>query len=188
MKKDLLLVASLLSLSLSAQANEWEFLPIMGNNYQADFSVAIDGGRIDIDNDNDTDRDDFSTTGIEVALNCPLLKPPNHMIRQQISYAVSDENDVETKYFELNPHHMFAINHKLQAGIGPSLGYTKVETNAGDDNVFTYGLGASLRYNVNPNIFLGAEVRYVKSKEVEIAGFDEEYDNFRMLFKAGYQF
>lgn len=188
MKKDFLLVASLLSLSLSAQANEWEFLPIAGNNYQADFSVAIVGGRIDIDNDNDTDNDDFSATGIEVALNCPLLKPPNHIIKQQISYTVSDEDGMETSSFELNLHHMFAINEKLQLGIGPSLGYTKIETNADDDNVFTYGLGASARYNVSPNVFLGAEARYAKSKDVEIAGFDEEYDNFRMLFKAGYQF
>ena len=190
MKKDILLTISLLIFTLSAQANEWEFLPVTGENYQSDFAIAIAialvGGRTDFDKE--VDNDDTSTLGIEVSLNCPLLKPPNHIIRQQISYVSTDENGVETSSLEISPHHMFAMNDKFQAGFGPSIGYTKVETNAGDDSAFTYGLGASVRYNISQNLFVGGEARYAKSKELNIAGLDNDIDNMRLLAKVGYQF
>lgn len=182
MKKKLIISASLLALSVTTQAGEWEFLPVMGNDYQANFAIAAIAGTTKANGES------ASTTGVEVSLNCPLLKVPNHTIRQQITYARTDKDGVETESFELSPHHMFDINSKLSAGLGPSLGFTKVDTSAGDDTVFTYGLGVSTRYNINKSLFVSAEVRYVKSEDIEIAGATDDFDNTRALLKVGYQF
>ena len=185
-QKDILLTALLFSFSLSAHANEWEFLPIRGDNYQPDFAIALVGGRSDFDKG--TENDDTSTLGAEISLNCPLLKPPHHTIRQQISYVSTDDKGVETNSLELNPHHMFTMNDKLQIGFGPSIGYTQIKTNRGDDSAFTYGLGASLRYNFSQSLFVGGEARYAKSKDINITGLDDDIDNMRLLAKVGYAF
>jgi opacity protein-like surface antigen len=54
--------------------------------------------------------------------------------------------------------------------------------------VFTYGLGASLRYNLTAKLFVGAESRYAWSDDIELAGVNKDYDTLRLLAKVGYQF
>ena len=80
------------------------------------------------------------------------------------------------------------LSRKFSTGFDPSVGYTKVETNAGDDSVVTYGIGISARYNVAKGIFVGAEARYAKSQDLEITGQNVDFKNTRALIKLGYQF
>lgn len=192
MKKEFLVIFTLFALTLVAQItradNGWEFLPITGDSYQADLAVAVVGGRTEVDSKVDNDNNDTSTLGIEASINCPLLKAPNHTIRQQVSYVETDKEGLATKSFELNPHHMLEMGDKMQAGFGPSLGSTKIETRTGDDTVFTYGLGASIRYDFTESVFMGGEARYAWSKDIDIVDVDKDFDNFRMLIKVGYQF
>jgi opacity protein-like surface antigen len=176
-------------LTSTAQANEWNFLPVMDDGYQPHVAVALIGGGTQIDESGSNQSDDDATTyGVELSLDCPLLKPPHHTIRQQVSYVETDEDGLKTSSIELNPHHMFDMNDKLQVGFGPSLGFTKLETATDDDTVFTYGLGASVRYNVTPKLFVGAESRYAWSDDVDLAGVNADYDTLRLLAKVGYQF
>lgn len=182
MIKKTVLAASLLTLSLSTQAEGWEILPITNSDYQADFAIAAIGGKIN------SDDIDSSTKGVELSLNCPLLKAPNHTIRQQVSYLSTDKNGIKSKSFELSPHHMFNLENNLSVGIGPSLGVVKVETSDGDDTAFTYGAGVSARYDVSKNFFVGAEVRRVLTKDIEIGGTSDNFNSTKALIKVGYQF
>ncbi len=189
MKRTTLLTAALLAttiaLPLSVQAESWQVLPVMKPGYKTDVAVAVVGGVMQAKDDN---VDVFSPVGVEVSINCPLLKAPNHTIRQRVSYLQSDKHGFKTQAFELNPHHMYKVAPKVTAGFGPSIGYTKVENAAGDDGVFTFGLGVSGRYELPNNMFLGAEARFVKAQEFEIAGKKTGFDNARALVKFGYQF
>lgn len=183
MLKKMMTVALLTGLSPIAQANEWEVLPIMGDHYKADFAIALVTGKTDV-----KEGDNVSTTGVEVSLNCPLLKPPHHTIRQQISYTQSDEKGVETTSFELSPHHMFDLNEKLSVGFGPSLGFSNIDNGSDDDNVFTYGVGGSARYDVTKRLFISTEARYAWSDDLELSGTDTDFENLRLTAKIGYQF
>jgi len=189
MKRTTLLTATLLAttltLPLSVQAKGWQILPVTKPGYKADTAVAVVGGVMQAKDDN---KDIFSPMGLEVSINCPLLKAPNHTIRQRISYLQSDTNGFKTQAFELNPHHMYKVAPNVTAGFGPSVGYTKVENSAGNDGVFTFGVGASGRYDLPKNMFIGAEARFVKAQEFEIAGKKTGFDNARALVKFGYQF
>jgi len=180
----ILVMAFLLPLSVQA-TSDWQVLPVLKPSYKPDFAVAVLVGGMQADDDN---KDKFSPAGLEVSLNCPLLKTPKHTIRQQISYTQAETNGFKTKSFELSPHHMFKVGEKVTAGFGPSIGYTTVENPDGDDSVVTYGLGASTRYDVTKKFFVGAEVRYVKAQEFEIADKTTDFDNARALVKLGYQF
>jgi hypothetical protein len=182
MKLKLFFTTSLLIATVGVQAGEMQFLPVLKAGYQADVAVAIVGGDMKVNDSSNTAQ------GLEVSLNCPLLKPANHNIRQQASFIQTDKDGVKTQSFELNPHHMLINSGKFSAGIGASLGYTKVETATDDDGVATYGAGISTRYNIVKGAFVGAEVRYVKAQGLEIAGQEEKFNNSRAVVKLGYQF
>lgn len=187
-RKNLLIttvIATVLTLPLSAQANGWQVLPVMKPGYKADVAVAVVGGVMQAKDEN---VDIFSPMGVEVSINCPLLKAPNHTIRQRVSYVQSDKNGFKSQVFELNPHHMYKVAPNVTAGFGPSVGYTAVENSAGSDGIFTFGVGVSGRYDLPNNMFLGAEARFVKAQEFEIAGKTTGFDNARALVKFGYQF
>ncbi len=179
------LVATTLILPLSVQAEGWQVLPVMKQGYKPDFAVAVVAGTMEADDDN---TDKYAPVGVELSMNCPLLKAPSHDIRQQISYLQSDKNGVKSMAFELSPHHMYKVANKLTIGFGPALGYTKVEKDTGSDGVFTYGAGVSTRYNISKGAFVGAEARYVKAQELEVNGVKSGFDNGRAVIKLGYQF
>lgn len=183
MLKRMIAITLLTGLAPVTQAKEWVVLPVLGDNYKADFAIAAIVGKTDI-----KEGDTVSTKGIEVSLNCPLLQPPNHIIRQQVSYLQSDEKGIETTSFELNPHHMFKATEKLKVGFGPSLGLSNIDNGSDDDNVFTYGLGASARYDITKTLFVSTEARYAWSDDVELAGVDDDFENLRLTAKMGYQF
>ena len=191
MKRNSLIISAVLisALSSTANAKEWNVLPVMDEGYAPHFAVALIGGATQVDEKgSDQSDDDASTVGAELSLDCPLLKPPHHTIRQRVSYVQTNESGLKTKSLELNPHHMFEMGSKLQVGFGPSLGFTKLETKTDDDTVFTYGVGASIRYNVTPSLFVGAESRYAWAKDAELDGNTVDFSNIRTMAKVGYQF
>ena len=185
MKKSIILptvALAIITLSAPVFAGDFELMPVFNNNYEADFSVAILGGETDFDISSS-----HSAQGLEVAFNCPLLKPDNHVIRQQLSYIKTDNNGIETHSFEANPHHMFKIADQISIGAGPSIGITKVKTANKEDSVLTYGLGASAQYDLGNQIFLGAEAVYAKSRNVSIPGISD-LDKTRVMGKIGFKF
>jgi len=179
-------LATSLLLPLSVQANGWQVLPVSKPGYKPDVAAAVIVGVMQAKDEN---VDIFAPAGVEVSLNCPLLKAPKHTIRQQVSYTHSEKNGFKAQSFELSPHHMFKTRtNKLTVGVGPTIGYTMVENKQGDDGIFTFGIGASSRYDITKQVFIGAQARYVKAQEFEIAGKKTGFDNAKAVVKLGYQF
>jgi opacity protein-like surface antigen len=183
MKKNIMSAVIALGLTVSAQAGEWEFLPVLNSDYTPQFALALTGGVL---------QGDASSTesvfGVEISLDCPLLKAPNHTIRQQASFTKYDHNGEKLSSFELNPHHMFEMTDNTYIGVGPSLGFAKYERAGDSDTVFTYGLGLSLRTNFTEHFFVGAEMRYVWTQDANINGVEDDVNNLRTVAKIGYQF
>lgn len=178
------LATTLLTFTVSTQADKWEFLPVLNSDYQADAAVALIVGKTEFKSHTTT----TPTKGIEVSLNCPLLKAPRHTIRQQISYSTTYKSGTKINSLELTPQHMFKMTNKLSLGVGPSLGYAKLSNSTGNDSGFTYGAAISARYNVTGNLFIGAEVKYTKSKDLEISGVENDISNTKGMLKIGLQF
>ena len=128
-------------------------------------------------------------TGLELSLNCPLLKAPEGIIRQQISFASYDENGLEIDSFELNPHYQLDIAPDLAFGFGPGFGYVSARGVGIDDSAFTLQAGASLNYTIG-QIVIGAEARYqFMVSDIEANnGSEVDVDNSRLMLKLGYRF
>lgn len=173
----------LASFTSTSYAGEWEFLPVTGQDYQFGPAVALMVGQF-----NPKNGDSSSVTGVELSIECPLLKPPSHHIRQQISITQVDDDGLTVLSVELSPHHMFRFSPKFEAGFGPSLGLTKAELGGDDATEFAYGLGASARFDVTPNVFVGAELRKVWMGDVTLDGATANLGNTRAAVKMGYQF
>ena len=184
MRKSLLsvVVLSLLSSSATAFAEGWKMFPVKDADYQAKASVAIIAGQSKFDGS------DQGVKGLEASFTCPLIKLPKHSIRQQLSYTTSKEDGIKVKSLEMNPHHMFQVNNKLQVGVGPSLGVTKLESNGKDDSVLSYGVGASVRYDITRKVFIGAETRYAWTDEANLNGVKDDINNRRSTVKVGFNF
>ena len=174
------------SLSLASQsvlAEGWEFFPVTNDDYQFEPQLSVIGGNMDAGN-----GIDGTMTGVELAINCPLLKAPNGVIRQQVSYATFDENGVEVTSFELNPHYQVNVAENLEFGFGPGFGYLTAEGGTLDDSAFTLQAGASLSYSID-QLVIGAEARYqFAMSDLEANGNKVDMDNSRLMLKVGYRF
>jgi hypothetical protein len=187
MKKQLasMIVLGTLGLGMSpAQAEGWEFLPVTGDNYEFKPKLSLITGSMD-----PADGSSGTMTGLELAINCPLLKAPNGVIRQQVSYASYDENGVKIDSFELNPHYQIEVAQDVTFGFGPGFGYTWAETTGLDDSSFTLQAGASLNYSLG-QVEIGAEARYqtLVSDIKTQGGTEVDLDNTRLMLKVGYKF
>jgi hypothetical protein len=187
MKKSIvsLVVAASLGLGASSvQAEGWEFLPIAGDGYEFKPKLSLITGSMD-----PSDASSGAMTGLELAMNCPLLKAPNGVIRQQVSYASYDEKGVEITSFELNPHYQIELAQDVTFGFGPGFGYVWAESTGLDDSAFTLQAGASLNYSLG-QIEIGAEARYqtMVSDITTAGGADVDLDNTRLMIKVGYKF
>ena len=183
MKKRILSVLAIVSLASSVEASNWEVFPVLGANYTANFAVALTGA---FNNIKDAD-DAKSIYGLEASLNCPWLTPPSNIIRQQINISNYSDSGLDILNVSINPHYMVEVAPSTTIGAGPNFGFSNVEFDGEDDTVFTYGVGASLRTDINKNFFLGAEARYELVGETDFDK-DLELDNSKILIKLGYQF
>ncbi|HHJ80072.1 MAG TPA: hypothetical protein ENJ65_00400, partial [Candidatus Tenderia electrophaga] len=174
-----------LGLSSTAMAGEgeWDWFPVMGDDYVMEPTASVIVGNQSFD-----DGGSDSVMGIELSFNCPMLKPPTNKIRQQVSMTKYDDSGVEVTSIELNPHYLVEMSPGLLVGGGPGLGYVAVDTRAGDDNLLTFQLGASVHYNVNETFFLGGDARYQIAGDADLAGTDVNMNNWRVGLKAGVNF
>jgi opacity protein-like surface antigen len=185
MKRLTLALAGTALLSSAAQAaDQWTWLPVNKDDYQAQPSIALLMGQLDPSGklDNET------VGGLELSFNCPLLQPPSNRIRQQLSYTKYKKQGVEKiQNIELNPHYVVEISPGLEIGGGPGLGFVMVDKKGvGSGNVFAVQLGASLHYHNGP-LFLGAEARYqVTQKDNFGAATKSDVNNTRIMIKVGY--
>lgn len=185
MKK--LLLSSMLALTLSstAQASDWELLPVLNPDHQLEPSLAIILGGMKMDK---TDAKSELLYGLELGVNCPLLKVPGGKIRQQIQITKFDDNNLKVTQLNLNPHYEVYSSNTLAIGVGPSFGAAKVETATEDDTVFTYGFGANIRTDVTDELFFGLNVGYEASTDATLAGVSDNINNLKYFIKMGYQF
>ncbi len=175
----------LATFSTQAHADGWKLLPVLEDDYVADIAVA---GVIGVQHVVDNDDGQALAYGAELSLNCPLLRPANHTIRQRLSITNHEKDNLSLLAIELNPHHMFEVIDALSVGAGPSLGLTVIGVGDNTDIVFTYGLGGSARYDVSEKIFVGAEVRFAWTTEADFGlGAGTDVNNGRVLAKIGYQ-
>lgn len=187
MKKSFAVAVVASTLSFSSQAvfaEGWELFPVVNDDYEFAPQLSLIGGSMDPD-----DGDSGSMTGFELSLNCPLLKAPEGVIRQQVSFASYDENGLEFDSFELNPHYQIELAQDLTFGFGPGFGYASAKGTGIDDSAFTLQAGASLNYTMG-QIVLGAEARYqfmVSDLEAD-NGSEADLDNTRLMLKLGYRF
>lgn len=168
--------------AMPAQAQDWQFFPAAGSDYQAAPTFALTAGTQDY-----VDVDSGGVYGMELGLACPTLKPPQGQIRQQISLTRYDEDGVETTSLEVNPHYLVNLGGNWAIGLGPGLGYVQADTPAGDDSVFALQAGTSLHYRSGP-LFLGAEARYQWTQSADLGGGSADMDNIRLQGKVGAAF
>ncbi|HKJ75836.1 MAG TPA: porin family protein [Gammaproteobacteria bacterium] len=180
---------TVLSLTLAAAsgatwAQGWKPLAGADPDYRSEPTVALVGGTQDPDF---RDADSDGIYGIELSFNCPLLQPPTHRIRQQLSLTEYDEDGLELTSLELNPHYVVPVAQGLEIGFGPGLALIDAEAGRDDETLWGLQAGASLHYRVG-ELFAGAEYRYQITSEGDFGNArrgDEDVDNSRFLLKLG---
>lgn len=179
----LLLAAS--SLASQALAGEWEMLPFKKDGWSPDFTLALTAGPMDPDVEG---VDSDTATGVQLSLNCPWFSPPEGSIRQQFNYNVFDDDNVEIKSFELNPH-WYVGDETLQYGFGPGLGYLWVTPNGGDEQgLWSLQLSADIEYRTGA-FFVGAGTRYQFTQSKDFgAGSKQDVNNLLTQIKVGVNF
>lgn len=164
-------------------AEGWEFLPVIDDDYEYKPQLSLIAGTASIDGSSE------SMSGVELAINCPLVKAPNAVIRQQISYATIESNGTKLKSFELNPHYMVVMSDKVQVGFGPGIGYLSADATGLSDSAITLQAGANVLYTAG-KFTAGLELRHqvtVGSIKTN-TGTDVDVDNTRFMAKVGYRF
>ena len=180
-----ILVASTLAISSQAAvASGWKFFPVQTDDYQFAPQLSVVAGTM-----KPADGDSGSISGLELAINCPLVKAPNGVIRQQISITSYDENGVEIQSFELNPHYQIDVAQDVAFGFGPGFGYLTADGAGLDDSAITLQAGATLSYTMG-QVVIGAEARYqLAVNDMKTStGADVDLDNTRFMLKLGYRF
>lgn len=170
----------------SAQAAEgWRFLPVMQPGFQAKPTIAGTYGVLDPDVDG---AGSGSAMGVELSFDCILLQTPGNRLRQQLSYTRYDEDGVEIRSLELNPHYVFDLGGGLQLGFGPGLGYVQADADTGEDaDMLALQAGGSVHYR-RGMLFLGLDARYQVTQAEDVGAGDDGADNFRALAKVGVNF
>ena len=155
MKKRILSTLTLLALTSSLDASEWKIMPILDANHNSDFALALTGAFNNIKDVKDADESDDAKViyGVEASFSCPLLSPPTNTIRQQLNITNYSDAGLDIFNVSINPHYMVEVTPSTMIGAGPSIGFSSIEFDDEKDTVFTYGLGASLRSDINKNFF-----------------------------------
>jgi hypothetical protein len=101
--------------AVPAQASQWGFMVANDPAYKPNMAVALKGGMLDADVPG---ADASFAYGVELSLDCPLLRTPVGKIRQQLSWNRMDEDGLELNTLELNPHYVVEMA-RLWVGAGP---------------------------------------------------------------------
>jgi len=166
----------LIGLSLYAKAEDWYLFPTTNGDIPLNSGVAVIVGGADLDKYSDSG----DLYGLELSFNCQLVKASEHTIRQQISITKLHKKSTDLYSLELNPHYLYQLESNSYLGVGPSLGLSQVDDKS-DDTIGTFGIGASLRKDINNELFLAIEFRRVFATKSKI-------NNSRFVAKVGYYF
>lgn len=128
--------------------------------------------------------------GVELSANCLLFQPQQGVLRHQLSVTRYSERPLKMTSGELNTHWMFDAGPDLKVGLGPGIGYVRADLHNEKNNLWAFQLGGSLRYDLDQNLFLGAEARYqwTESDRFRDGHRREDVDNFRVMAKVGVNF
>lgn len=171
-------------LGASANAKEFKALPILDNNFCPNIQVGLSAGYMNLKNVNAAG----STAGIEISLDCPVFTLPWDNLRQQIMLNHFDSDGLEMTNLEFNPYYLITLNNGVEWGFGPGFGVIFSDAER-SDTVFTLQAGTGLKYNINKELYTGADVRWQWTQSAELApGIKEDLDNYRAQVKIGYRF
>ena len=175
MKK--IIIASLLSASILVAANN----TVLDEGFKMEPSLALIGGVVKGDNA-------YAHTeifyGLEYGFNCLA----SDKVRQQLEITNYKDKNLKMTQINLNPHYMINVNSNMQIGFGPTFGLARVDNSQDKDTIFTYGAGGSLTQNLNETLFVGAEAKYEWTQNATLIGVNDNFNNVKVLLKAGYRF
>jgi hypothetical protein len=175
MKKTILF--SLLSASILMAENH----TVLDNNFNMESSLAVLGGVVKGENS-------YAHTevlyGLEFGFNCLA----NDAVRQNLQITNYKDKNLKMTQINLNPHYMIKVNNDMQIGFGPTFGLARVDNSNDKDNIFTYGLGGSLVQNLNEILFVATEAKYEWTQNATLLGVKDNFNNVKVLVKAGYRF
>lgn len=175
-----LLVVAMLA-PASAQAEGWNFLPYQDEDWSADLTLAATGGLMDPEVDG---VDSDTAFGAQLSMNCPWFEPPQGNIRQQFNYTQYDEDSLEIRSLELNPHYYLGTGN-LTFGIGPGLGYVWVDGGgSASDSMWAGQISADLEYR-RGRLFVGIGTRYQMTQGADFGAGEEPVDNWLHQVKLG---
>lgn len=182
-----LLAGAVLSTSAIAADKEFKILPVFTDgNWCGQTEIAAVVGSTNFDNNLKTGVN----YGVELSFDCPVFTlPGNHILRQQLSVSRYDKDGFEMTVIEMNPYYFFRLSNKLQLGVGPGIAGVYGDPEGGKDNwAFAYQAGAGLKYYMD-DFLVGVDARWQWTAEKDYgSGTEEDLDNMRILFKAGYKF
>lgn len=149
-------------------------------------SVALLGGMMKFaaDSHDGHEYDAEFIFGAELSFPCFLSSD----FRSQLQVLMYDDGFTETWQISANPHYIFKVSEDTQIGVGPSLGIAHFEIDAKNDYIFTFGVGASVRHDIDEKFFVGAEARYEWPAKAEIDGMEYDTNNFKIFAKIGMNF
>ena len=188
MKKILISTLLILSTSLFAAPDapkETKVLPIFDADYCPAPTVALMGGYGKYSGVNNG----TAMYGVELGFACPIFQIEDVTINQILSLVHSSKDRLKTNTLEMNPRIMFDLSDKVQFGFGPGLGVIFADGEK-DDTVFGVNVGASLNYDVTPQVFVGVEARYQWAEDADLShnGVKTNMNNSRTLLKVGRRF
>lgn len=171
-------------LASSAAADMFTTMPSKDPNWQPEFTLAITGGQFD---PKPSGADTESSTGIQLSLNCPILKPSSGVIRQQFNYTMVNGSNYDVSSLEANPR-WYTVNGNLRLGAGPGFGYMSVNPKgSSSESTVTLQLGASMEYRLE-SITLGAGYRYMYTLDQDMFGSGDGMDNNLAEVSLGFNF
>lgn len=172
--------------AVPAQAGEWGFMPVANDPaYKPNMAVALKGGMLDADVPG---ADASFAYGVELSLDCPLLRTPVGKIRQQLSWNRMDEDGLELNTLELNPHYVVEMAKDLWVGAGPGVGYVWADHSTGRGaNMWAVQAGASATYTMG-HALIGLESRYQWTEGDDVGTGSKGADNWLTMAKVGYKF
>lgn len=178
----ILLGLGLVSASAATLAADWKFLPVRDAAYKPDVTLSLAAGQL-----NGTPAGSGNYTGAEVAFNCLMLQPPSGIIRSKISYGQFDHNGLKLNTFEINPRWTTNLDHNLTFGVGPGIGYVKVEVAGKSTSMAALQIGADLDYRMGA-INLGLGARWQDTRNKNIAAGMQGANNTLVQAKIGVNF
>ena len=154
---------------------------VLDESFKLEPSLAVLGGVVKSDNAY-AHAEIFY--GLEYGFNCLV----SDTVRQQLQITNYKDKNLKMTQINLNPHYMINVNSNMQLGFGPTFGLARVDNSQDKDTIFTYGAGGSLIQNLNEILFVGAEAKYEWSEDASLAGVNDNFNNVKVLLKAGYRF